>query len=1078
MNDMTIDKGLSAEAEAPLETTLAPAPADPITETSTSLMWHVDRILAELGDKELSYIPFEVVLPSNKQKMTVMAPAHWSETAVKILADKYFRRAGVPVATGALPDGLPFPRNVPAAGTTFAGETNAKAVFTRLAGAWTHHALRQPKPMIAGEQDARKFYEAVYRMLHFQWFAPNSPQWFNTGLNWAYGISKPGAGHYIIDPLTQAVELSTDSYANPQAHACFIQDVDDDLIREGGILDLWLREARVFKMGSGSGANYSKLRGAGEALSGGGISSGMMSFLHTGDRNAGSIKSGGTTRRAARMIVVDVDHPEIEAYIEWKAKEERKVAALVTGSKLNAKHARIVSEAFGDDAAMKNAMREARKAGVDQGFLTTLLLKLENGEKAVAEEYDTDWDSEAYATVSGQNANNTVRILPGFMEAVEKDLTWDLTGRVGGNVMKTVKARDLWHKIAVAAWDCADPGLHFADTINDWHTCLADGEIRASNPCSEYLFLDDTGCNLASIRLTAFLEDRGAGWGYNVKAYESACYIMGFILETTVSMAQYPSKRIAERTRDYRTLGAGYADLGGLLMLLGLPYDSFAGRQVGAALASVMTAATYAMSADFAAVAGPFNRFEANREHVARVMEKHRVANEDLLLSSDHTVADGMILALATQGKHLWNEVVRAANENGLRNAQASVIAPTGTIGIVMDCGTTGVEPDYALVKWKQLAGGGMLQFINQNVERALPKLGYTADEAKAIFEHVLKTNSVVGAPHLKEEHYPIFDCANGDRSISPAGHVLMMGAAQKFISGAISKTVNMPGTSSIKDVIEVHNLAYRSGVKAIALYRDGSKLSQPLTNAKLTEVFGEDGAEEVVEAIATGNVAKVAEAMATLTHRPMPSKRRGYIQKVTIGDHKLFLHTGEYADGTLGEIFIDMHKEGSAFRALMNNFAMAISLGLQYGVPLGKFVDMFVFSKYEPSGMVRGHDRLKSATSLIDFIFRDLAINYLGREDLAHVHPEVNSLTDIGRGSAEGTMIEEVDEAEIEAAAAAALPAPQAFRADPVSDAKKEARNNGYTGDTCTNCNSFRVIRTGTCASCQDCGTSIGGCV
>jgi ribonucleoside-diphosphate reductase alpha chain len=964
-------------------------------------------------------------------------------------------------------DGKPFPASRPAAGTTFGGEDSADLVFKRLAGAWVHHAVRQPQPLIADEETAERFYEAVYKALYWQWFAPNSPQWFNTGLHWAYGISQPGAGHYIINPVTQEIELSQDSYANPQAHACFIQDVSDDLIREGGILDLWLREARIFKLGSGSGANYSKIRGAGEKLSGGGVSSGMMSFLHTGDRNAGSIKSGGTTRRAARMIVVDVDHPEIEDFIEWKATEERKVAALVTGSKLNAKYAKMIVAAFGNDEELKRIAREARKAGVDGGFINKIVFRLENNEKAVVEEYNNDWDSEAYATVSGQNANNTVRILNGFMKAVDEDGDWHLTGRVDGKTVKTMKARELWQKIAVAAWDCADPGLHFADTINKWHTCLNDGEIRASNPCSEYLFLDDTGCNLASMRLTAFLKDDPSvpgGWTFDVASYRAMSYVMAFILETTVSMAQYPSRKIAERTRDYRTLGGGYADIGGFLMLIGVPYDSDVGRHIAAALASVMTSSSYVMSADFAEVAGAFNGYARNKEHVHRVMQQHADANADLKARATSPIVGGMLQDLLQTAEGLWSYVTLACEAgSGLRNAQATVIAPTGTIGFVMDCNTTGIEPDFALVKYKTLAGGGGMMIINECVERSLPKLGYTADQAKEVFSYVMETGTVVGAPHIREEHYAIFDCATGVRAIAPTGHVLMMGEVQKFISGAISKTVNMPGTATVKDVLNIHRLAYDVGVKAIAIYRDGAKLSQPLVNAKLADVFKDD-ADAVEEAVAAKDIQKVAEAMAAValgSTRKLPAKRRGYTQKMKVGDHKLFLRTGEFPDGSLGEIFIDMHKEGSAFRALMNHFAMAISLGLQHGVPLEKFVEAFVFSKFEPAGPVVGHDRLKHATSLVDLIFRDLAINYLGMDQYAHVTPETNRLTDV-----------KVEEVAVAAPAAAAT----SFKAEAV--APKAEINLGYTGEICPTCNSSRVIKTGTCSHCLDCHESVGGCV
>lgn len=1046
---------------------LAPEPITQPTDAQVRLKKYLTRIIEIAEQVPVQSKQFQITIPSTREVVSVSAPTHWSPIAVGILADKYFRKAGVPAHVVPVEDGRPYPRHIPAAGTSFGAETDADQVFHRLAGAWTHHAVRQPKPLFNIQELADLFYKAVYHCLRLQWMAPNSPQWFNTGLHWAYGITKQGSGHFIINPNTQAIETSVDSYSNPQAHACFIQDVDDDLIREGGILDLWLREARVFKMGSGSGANYSKLRGLGEPLSGGGKSSGMMSFLHTGDRNAGSIKSGGTTRRAARMIVVDIDHPEIEEFIVWKSREERKVAALITGSKLNAKHARLIADAKSAGQPLDKLVRAARREGVEAGFLAQVVGALDNGLDLSPEIFDSHWEGEAYQTISGQNANNTVRVMPNFMTAVEQDQDWVLTARLDGSPVKTVKATELWRKIAEAAWQCADPGIHFSETINKWHTCAADGEIRASNPCSEYLFLDDTGCNLASTRLTAFLRDEGEGWSYDIETYEAVNYITAFILEVTVAMAQYPSKRIAERTRDYRTLGLGYADLGGLLMLLGVPYDSATGRSIAASLASTMSAAAYAMSADLANVAEPFAAYSRNRPHVLQVMKRHHAANDKI--NARDPIANDMLPKLVGVADRLWSEVVVACEHGaGIRNAQASVLAPTGTIGLVMDCATTGVEPDFALKKYKSLAGGGGIEIANPNLAAALPKLGYSPSECQAIEQHVVTTGEVFGAPHIKEDHLSIFDCATGTRAIQPAGHVLMMGAIQPFISGAISKTVNMPATARIDDIVEIHNLAYKSGVKAIAVYRDGCKLSQPLNAMLLREAFGDEQAEEMEDAVARHDAPKVVEIMTLASARKLPNKRKGYTQKAKVGDHKIFLRTGEFEDGSLGEIFIDMHKEGSAFRALLNAFAMAVSLGLQYRVPLEKMVEMFVFTRFEPGGFVQGHDRIKNATSLIDFIFRDLAVNYLGRDDLAHVAPPSSPHTDLGLGSNEGSMISDEEATRTMEAlpfkAAPSLPRPPA--------------PSPYTGEICGNCNSSQVKKTGTCSTCMACGHSVGGCV
>ena len=970
-------------------------------------------------------------------------------------------------------------------------------------------------------------------MLAMQMVAPNSPQWFNTGLHWAYGIDGPSQGHYYVDYQSGKLTKSKSSYEHPQPHACFIQSIADDLVNDGGIMDLWVREARLFKYGSGTGTNFSSLRAENERLAGGGKSSGLMSFLKIGDRAAGAIKSGGTTRRAAKMVIVDTDHPDIEAFIDWKVKEEQKVAALVTGSKINQKHLKAIlkacvnCEGSGDDCfqpeknpALKREIKLARRNHVPDNYIKRVIQFARQGYKDIDFPiYDTDWDSEAYLTVSGQNSNNSVRVTDEFLKAVEADGDWDLTWRNRKGVAKTLKARDLWEKIGHAAWASADPGLQFHTTVNDWHTCPASGAIRASNPCSEYMFLDDTACNLASINLLPY---RNAETGaFDVAAYEHTIRLWTIVLEISVMMAQFPSKQIAQLSYEYRTLGLGYANIGGLLMSSGIPYDSDAGRAICGALSAIMTGISYATSAEMAKQLGPFPGFKKNREHMLRVMRNHRraaygektgyekVSQPPVRL--DHAVLeDGKhhYLPLAQHARTAWDKALTLGEAHGYRNAQATVIAPTGTIGLVMDCDTTGIEPDFALVKFKKLAGGGYFKIINRavpealrvmgyspaeiaeievyalghgslgqapginhstlkakgftdeaiaKVEKALPTafdikfafnkwtlgedllknelgvdaatlaspsfdllahMGFTKREIEAANIHVCGAMTIEGAPHLKSEHYAVFDCANpcgrtGKRYLSVESHIRMMAAAQPFISGAISKTINMPNDATVEDCKSAYLLSWKLALKANALYRDGSKLSQPLNSQLIADEDDEDDAIEAflekpmaarTAQVAERVVEKIVERITVLREREkMPDRRKGYTQKAVVGGHKVYLRTGEYDDGRLGEIFIDMHKEGAALRSIINNFAIAVSLGLQYGVPLDEYVDAFTFTRFEPSGPVQGNDSIKYATSMLDYIFRELAVSYLSRFDLAHVDPSESQFDALGKGVEEG---------------------------------------------------------------------------
>ncbi|ASW06425.1 vitamin B12-dependent ribonucleotide reductase [Rhizobium sp. 11515TR] len=1221
-------------------------------------------------------------------------PAQFSQVAADILAQKYFRKAGVPaklkkVEENDVPSFLW--RSVPDDAAMkdlpkdqqSGSETDARQVFDRLAGTWTYWGWKGG--YFSSEEDASAFRDELAYMLATQRVAPNSPQWFNTGMHWAYGIDGPGQGHYYVDPFTGKLTKSKSAYEHPQPHACFIQSVEDDLVNEGGIMDLWVREARLFKYGSGTGSNFSMLRAEGEKLSGGGRSSGLMSFLKIGDRAAGAIKSGGTTRRAAKMVVVDIDHPDIEDYINWKVKEEQKVAALVTGSKIVAKHLKAIMKATvnceGDNndcfdpaknPALKREIRAAKKDQVPENYVQRVIQFARQGYTDLEfKTYDTDWDSEAYLTVSGQNSNNSVSIKDDFLRAVENDGDWNLTARKDGKVVKTLKARDLWESISYAAWASADPGLHFNTTMNDWHTSPAAGPIRASNPCSEYMFLDDTACNLASLNLMTFKD--AATKRINIADYEHAVRLWTVVLEISVMMAQFPSRRIAELSYEYRTLGLGYANIGGLLMSSGIPYDSDEARAIAGSLTAIMTGIAYATSAEMASELGTFPMFKPNRENMLRVIRNHRRAaygetsgyeslsvNPVALIHADNPDQD-----LVAHAKAAWDKALELGEKHGYRNAQATVIAPTGTIGLVMDCDTTGIEPDFALVKFKKLAGGGYFKIINRAVPEALRTLGYsesqiaeieayavghgnlnqapainpstlkakgfTAEKVEAVnvalksaFDikfvfnqwtlgadflkgtlkvsdeqmadmsfnlldhlgfskkdieaaniHVCGAMTLEGAPFLKNEHLAVFDCANpcgkiGKRYLSVESHIRMMAAAQPFISGAISKTINMPNEATVEDCKNAYMLSWKLGLKANALYRDGSKLSQPLNASLIEDDSDEDALEEFLQAPAAAQAVTITEKIVerviekvVRTQEKLPSRRKGYTQKAKIGGHTIFLRTGEYDDGRLGEIFLDMNKEGSALRAFINNFAISVSLGLQYGVPLEEYVDAFTFTKFEPAGIVTGNDAIKNATSILDYVFRELAISYLGRHDLAHVDTSDFNNTALGRGVSEGkadvvskgltrgykpTLVPTSGERPAAEAKGSATAAPAraaslgtvtafagntvrklepassvstsevvAFKRDyeerakelaeeiaeevisesatglftdnaanEAANAKTEAKKleserrarsimQGYTGNMCTECQNFTMVRNGTCEKCDTCGATSG---
>lgn len=1063
----------------------------------------------------------------------VEVPSHWSQIATDILAQKYFRKAGVPQQDGSL-----------------GRETSIKQVAHRMAECWRSWGFKYG--YFASEKDAQVFYdELIYSILH-QSCAPNSPQWFNTGLYNSYGIDGKAQGHYYVDPITGKLERSKNAYERPQPHACFILSVEDDLVNDGGIMDLWVREARIFKYGSGVGTNYSNIRAENEKLSGGGTSSGLMSFLKIGDRAAGAIKSGGTTRRAAKMVCLDLDHPEVVEFIDWKVEEEKKVAALIAAG------------------------------------------------------YSSDYEGEAYKTVSGQNSNNSVRIPNEFFRRLVNNEDWEMTARTDGRVMRKLPAKELWEKISYAAWRCADPGTQYNTTINEWHTCPEGGEIRASNPCSEYMFLDNTACNLASLNLRRFFNESDNS--FDVAGFEYMTRLWTVVLEISVLMAQFPSPEVAQLSYDYRTLGLGFANLGSMLMVSGIPYDSEEARAIAGAITAIMNGVAYATSAEMAAALGAFPQYKENAKHMLRVMRNHRAAAYDATEAYEgiEIKPNGInarycpdyLLKAATKA---WDDAVQLGEQYGYRNAQATVIAPTGTIGLVMDCDTTGVEPDFALVKFKKLSGGGYFKIINQSIPSALRNLGYKPEEVEAIVkyakgngsfagapyinhqtlsekgfmgeelrkldtavesafeigfvfnvytlgeeclqrlgfkpeqyydadfsllhelgfsdeaidaanDYVCGTMMVEGAPYLKPEHLPVFDCANkcgknGQRYIHAHGHIRMMGAVQPFISGAISKTINLPNEATVEEIKDCYYLSWQLGLKACALYRDGSKLSQPLSNKsdkKKKSTDTEEKTEEVKQenaSINAGNIVDLGqltigdlleevnkrvqaspdtqlkrELSRIVERKQLPAKRRGYTFKGKVGGQPLFLRTGEYGDATLGEIFIDMAKEGATMRSLLNSFAIAVSVGLQYGVPLEEYVDKFIFTRFEPSGVVE-HPNIKNATSVLDYIFRLLAYEYLDRVDLVHV-PDQHRITE--DDEINNAAQQQLSQVRITAPQPTSKPQQSMVSPKPVMTTQsnnaeiKKLMGTSADAPACRNCGNI-TLRNGTCYMCPNCGTTTG---
>lgn len=944
----------------------------------------------------------------------VEVPAEWSQLAVDILVSKYFRKTGVP-GTGS--------------------ESSIRQVIHRVV-----HTIRvqgEQFGVFASSVDADSFEMELSHLLVTQKGAFNSPVWFNCGLFHEYGIGGSG-GNWYWNPETSQVEETENAYSHPQCSACFIQSVDDEL---SSLFDLAKNEAKLFKYGSGSGTNFSKIRGRQEHLSGGGHSSGLMAFLQILDRGAGAIKSGGTHRGAAKMVSLDMDHPEIVDFINWKVREEKKVKVLI-----------------------------------DAG-------------------YSADFNGEAYKTVSGQNANNSVRLNDAFMEAYLKDGDWQTTFRTTGETFENFKARGLMRQISEAAWACADPGVQFDDRINDWHTCSNTERIYGSNPCSEYHFLDDTACNLASVNLMKFLNDDGS---FDVEGYRHACRVFFIAQEILVDFASYPTKEIAQNSHDYRPLGLGYANLGTLLMVLGISYDCEQSLALTSVLTAIMHGEAYLTSAELAATLGSFPAYTQNTLSMIQVMEKHCDAVQQM--TQEHCPQ-----YLLDTAKELWDTVLEAGKRYGYRNAQATVLAPTGTIGLLMDCDTTGIEPDFSLVKWKKLGGGGYFKIINQSVPRALKTLGYSLSQSDDILNYILGhgtfegvpfinkskltglgfadpdieqayqavqqfgmwnewtpgitpqqlkdkgvavdqireiqkyingTETIEGAPHILDQHLPVFDCANrcgsGKRYIEPMAHIRIMAAAQPFLSGAISKTVNLPNEATVEEIENIYVEAWKAGLKCVALYRDGSKYSQVL-NAKSDNAIADD---------------KVTQ--------PLSVTRQGLMVETAIAGQGVSVTTGESDNGQIGEVFIDTSEENPVYRALLHCLSIAVSLGLKYGVPLKVFVDAFAFTRFEPAGLT-SHPNIKQCTSVVDFVFRLLGMEYLGQKDFAQVVPESTRKEQIGNN-----MKPQADEANLDATAIL-----NQLRAEQLQSLMGDA-------PLCSHCGNV-TVRNASCYRCTNCGNSEG---
>jgi ribonucleoside-diphosphate reductase alpha chain len=1063
----------------------------------------IQRFYTEAGKDPFSYFEYDfrtsrIANPDGSvvfEMKDVEVPKFWSQVATDILAQKYCRKKGVPQV-----DKSGKPKKDKDGNQIYGSETSVKMVATRLASTWRHWG--ETHNYFDSAEDAQAFEDELKYMIVAQMCAPNSPQWFNTGLAHSYGITGDAQGHYYVDPATEKLTKSKDAYTRPQPHACFIQSVQDDLVNEGGIFDLIIREARLFKYGSGTGTNFSKVRGGNENLSGGGVSSGLMSFLAVLDRAAGAIKSGGTTRRAAKMVCLDMDHPEIEGFIDWKVIEEQKVAALHAGSHMCYEELKKIVDSAAENGLdaeknpkLKRLIYEADQKHIPLKYIKRVLQLVEEGMKPDEfsfRRYDTDFRSEAYLTVGGQNSNNSVRVPNEFVEAVKKNTEWNLINRTNGKVYKSIPARKLWDKVANAAWASADPGIQYDSTINEWHTCPEDGRINASNPCSEYMFLDDTACNLASINLIRYYDDKTKK--FDIEGYRHTARLWTIVLEVSVLMAQFPSKEIAELSYDFRTLGLGYANIGTVLMQMGIPYTSEEGYAICGALTAILCGESYATSAEMAKVLGTFRKYEKNKKHMLKVIRNHRRA----AYNASKNEYEGLTVTpkginpaycpenMLAAAREAWDRALEWGEQFGYRNAQTTVIAPTGTIGLVMDCDTTGIEPDFALVKFKKLVGGGYFKIVNQSIIPALENLGYTNEQIVAIEnyakghatlkgcphineetlrgkgftdkellavetqltgvfelkfafnkfslgeefcrtvlgmgdkelndmnfdmllalgftkeqiedanEYVCGTMTLEGAPFLKKEHYAVFDCANkcgkkGKRFIPYNGHLRMMAAAQPFISGSISKTVNMPEECTVEDIQKAYMESWELMLKCNAIYRDGSKLSQPLNTSSADDAYASlFNFEDIENSDDTAGPERVQQVIEKVVQKPfrrkLPSERHSLTHKFSISGHEGYLTVGLYDDGQPGEIFIKMSKEGSTLSGIMDALALSISMNLQYGVPVEVLVSKFCHTRFEPAGMTGNRD-IPMVKSIMDYIGRYLALKFLPKESAKKYH-------------------------------------------------------------------------------------------
>ena len=879
-------------------------------------------------------------------------PDFWSVNASTIVTNKYFRGA------------LGTPRR----------EASLKTLIDRVVRRYVRAG--RDNGYFATDRDAEIFGEELTWLLLHQYFSFNSPVWFNVG-----------------------------THSPQQVSACFILSVDDSM---ESILNWYKEEGFIFKGGSGAGLNLSRIRSSKELLSSGGTASGPVSFMRGADASAGTIKSGGATRRAAKMVVLDVDHPDIEEFVETKAREEDKIRAL-------------------------------RDAG-----------------------FDMDLGGKDITSVQYQNANNSVRVTDEFMSAVEAGTEFGLRARTTGEVIEKVDARELFHKIAKAAWECADPGVQYHDTINAWHTTPESGPITASNPCSEYMSLDNSSCNLASLNLLKFLGEDGV---FDAETFVRAVELIITAMDISICFADFPTEAIGETTRNFRQLGIGYANLGALLMAMGKGYDTDGGRSTAAAITSIMTAASYRRSAELAGIVGPYEGYARNAEAHKKVMRKHRAANDSALVMP----ADEGLHAVATRE---WEQVVSIGEENGYRNAQASVLAPTGTIGFMMDCDTTGVEPDFSLVKFKKLVGGGSMQIVNQTIPRALAKLGYDDEQARRIVDFISENGHVIGAPGLAREHYEVFDTAMGQRAIAPMGHVRMMAAVQPFLSGAISKTVNLPESATVEDIADVYRQGWKLGLKALAVYRDNCKVGQPLSDGKKTED--------------KENVKVVEKVVEKVVYRPkrerLPKSRQGRTTSFSVSGAEGYITSGAYEDGRLGEVFLKLGKQGSTLAGVMDAFSIAVSIGLQYGVPLESFVQKFTNLKFEPAGMTDDPD-IRIAQSFMDYIFRRLALDYLSFDDRADLG--IYTAAERARYVETGSYLSEEEEAEMPEAESLRNDAYDDFNVDgarqpslidahTTAELMESMTGRAVDAPLCMTCGT-KMRPSGSCYVCEGCGSTSG---